>query len=113
MTFRVADLMLEPVLAAKKRPKRDKDKDKCNNNSRCGECTMNTGCGHCSQFTDCMACTNCTACTCTRCTLTGMSTCTADTDHEDCTCPPSRGEQDLAALQAALQSKIEERSAAA
>ena len=105
MTFRVADLMLEPVVMApgkKRSPKPDKDKPK----KVCGRCTVNTACGHCSQCTECTVCTGCSACTCTRCTLTAASTCTGDTDLQDCSCS-IRAERNLDALKAALRSKVE------
>ena len=116
MTFRVADLMLDPAIARGREKKPDKgpnhhpdkpEKDRdCKGHTHCGHCTLNTDCGVCSRHTDCTACTNCSACTCTRCTLTGASTCTGETDLKDCTCDV-RLERNLTTLKAALQSTLE------
>jgi hypothetical protein len=98
MTFRVADLMLEPVVMAKGKGPAKKQP--------CGRCTVQTPCGHCSHCTECTVCTGCSACTCSRCTLTAASTCTGETDLADCSCV-IRAEQNLGALKAALRSKVE------
>ena len=109
MTFRVADLMLEPVLAAGKKRKKPAP---CRGHTRCGKCTLHTPCTACSLHSDCTLCTGCTVCTCTRCTLTAASTCTGETDRDQCSCPGSE-ERNLVLLQAALRSKLEARASAA
>ena len=106
MTFRVADLMIQPIAAAGRKG-RGKKVRMPKDHPPCGNCTVGTDCGLCSLCTDCTQCTNCTACTCTRCShYTALSTCTGLTDTQDCACAVTSA-RNLAVLQAALQSKVQ------
>ena len=98
MTFRVADLMLEPVVAPKYEAKKGggAGEHKCQKDSKHSECK------HCTRLHTCEPCTR---------GPTGQpSTCTSDTanktDCSDC----QTGITNWGALQAAMQAKLEARA---
>jgi len=94
MTFRVTDLMLEPVLAAN---------EKANPSpQRKWKCEKAATCHNCSKPSHCPGCTR---------GQTAPSTCTGNTDEVQCFCPSSET-TGLETLQAALREKMRIRKAA-
>jgi hypothetical protein len=92
MTFRVADLMLEPVVAEKHKHTPGQ-----------GNKPAKPPCGH-------KTCHTCTKPTCGPCTKTALSTCSGNTDELSCDCP---GVKSLELLQGVMRAKLESRSQAA
>jgi hypothetical protein len=98
MTFRVADLMLEPVVAA---PKYEAKKVP-GGGPKCQEVSRERQCKHCTKLDTCEPCTS---------GPTGQpSTCTSDTAAVTACSDCQNGTVNFAQLTAAMQAKLEERA---